>query len=173
MNQTQYAILGMLSLKPMSAYDMRKFSKQSIGFFWNESYGNLHKNIQTLNEEGYIQIESQLHDQRKTIVYEITKLGLTTLNDWLTVKPKDTVFKSEMLFKIFFASKQTHQELLKHLEAQRQQYLEVIPVFDHIAQTIPASNERSEQWLLTLDFGKRYSQLIIDWITSVLERETP
>src|SRR5438132_1157029 len=38
---TPYAVLGMLSLAPMSGYDIRKESETSIGYFWSESYGQL------------------------------------------------------------------------------------------------------------------------------------
>ena len=44
-SETQYAILSMLSIRPMSAYGLAKFAENSIGFFWNESYGNIYKHL--------------------------------------------------------------------------------------------------------------------------------
>ncbi|UCB53625.1 MAG: PadR family transcriptional regulator, partial [Candidatus Zixiibacteriota bacterium] len=41
-NKTEFAVLGLLSLSPMSGYDMKAFISQSIGYFWQESYGQLY-----------------------------------------------------------------------------------------------------------------------------------
>jgi len=35
---TKFALLGLLNIKKMSAYDLEKFAKETIGYFWNESY---------------------------------------------------------------------------------------------------------------------------------------
>ncbi|MGA9048227.1 MAG: PadR family transcriptional regulator, partial [Dehalococcoidia bacterium] len=41
-NKTKYAILGLLSLKPASGYDLKKTVDWNIGFFWNENFGHIY-----------------------------------------------------------------------------------------------------------------------------------
>ena len=39
--KSKYAILGMLSIEPMSGYDIKKEVEKSISNFWTESYGQI------------------------------------------------------------------------------------------------------------------------------------
>ena len=41
-NKTKYAILGLLSLAPMSGYDIKIITDNSIGHFWNENFGHIY-----------------------------------------------------------------------------------------------------------------------------------
>ncbi|MYF92724.1 MAG: PadR family transcriptional regulator, partial [Gemmatimonadetes bacterium] len=51
-NKSKYAIMGMLSIRPMSGYDMKKLIAQSISYFWNESFGQIYPTLKKLVEEG-------------------------------------------------------------------------------------------------------------------------
>ena len=55
---TPYAVLGMLSLSPMSGYDIRKESETSIGFFWSESYGQIYPALRELETRRLIRRRS-------------------------------------------------------------------------------------------------------------------
>jgi DNA-binding PadR family transcriptional regulator len=46
----------MLSLRPMSGYDIRKTVQESIRFFWSESYGQIYPALKRLG--GYKECES-------------------------------------------------------------------------------------------------------------------
>lgn len=48
---TKFALLDLLDIHKMSAYDLEKFAKESIGYFWNESYSNVHRTLNKLAEE--------------------------------------------------------------------------------------------------------------------------
>jgi len=73
---TPYAVLGMLSLAPMSGYDIRKESEQSIGYFWSESYGQIYPALRELKAEGLIRRRpGKSGGNRDRQVYEITERG--------------------------------------------------------------------------------------------------
>ena len=103
---TQAALLGMLSIKPMSAYEIEKFSKESIGFFWNESYGNIHKNLKKLHSENLVQIIESNNNRRSKTVYLISALGQRKLTYWIEHKPKETIIRDELLLKVFMSSEE-------------------------------------------------------------------
>jgi hypothetical protein len=42
MSTTPYAILGLLSIEPMSGYDIRANLEESLAHFWSESYGQIY-----------------------------------------------------------------------------------------------------------------------------------
>ena len=41
-SSSNYAILGLLAIEPMSGYDIRKFVREVLSNFWNESYGSIY-----------------------------------------------------------------------------------------------------------------------------------
>ena len=53
-NKTKYAILGVLSLKPGSVYDIKKFCDKGISYFWNENFGHIYPVLKQMEAEGVI-----------------------------------------------------------------------------------------------------------------------
>ncbi len=51
---TPNALLGLLSLEPMSGYDIRQMISRSIGYFWSESYGQIYPGLKRLAAEGLV-----------------------------------------------------------------------------------------------------------------------
>ncbi|WP_395805406.1 PadR family transcriptional regulator [Archangium minus] len=52
-NTCQFAILGMLCREPMSGYGLRQAIEQTVGHFWQESYGNLYPTLERMEAEGW------------------------------------------------------------------------------------------------------------------------
>lgn len=44
----------MLTIEPMTGYDMKRFCEQSLVHFWHESYGNLYPRLKRLERKGLI-----------------------------------------------------------------------------------------------------------------------
>ena len=62
---TRYAILGLLSLAPMSGYEIRKVAASSIGHFWSESYGQIYPTLRKLVAAGLAKPRSRRGRQRE------------------------------------------------------------------------------------------------------------
>ncbi len=56
---TPNALLGLLSLGPMSGYDIRQLISQSIGYFWSESYGQIYPGLKRLAAAGLVEKKTQ------------------------------------------------------------------------------------------------------------------
>ena len=52
--KSKYAILGMLSISPMSGYDIKKEVETSISNFWTESYGQIYPVLKSLIAEKFV-----------------------------------------------------------------------------------------------------------------------
>ena len=167
---TVYAILGLLAIKPMSAYELVKFSKETIGFFWNESYGNIHKNLRQLAEEGWVDLiraESQ-HRQKKT--YAITPAGRQHLRQWLKAPPEEVLLRDELLLKLFVSEKEDIAGLSDFVRQEAEEMQQAIQVLSGVRQSIAALDQdptRKELWLLTLDYGKSYAETRLAWCRQV------
>jgi len=112
MAKTSFAILGILTHGPQSGYDIKKHIGQSIGYFWQESYGQLYPALKTLVEQEYATMQVEKNDGKPDKkVYQITDRGKTALKAWLE-KPIESMPKvrHELLLKLFFG-KQTSTEV--------------------------------------------------------------
>src|ERR1035441_5918997 len=69
-------LLGLLAIEPMSGYDLGLTIRESIGHFWNESYGQIYPNLKKLAVEGFVtsKIERQKGKPDRH-VYSITRRG--------------------------------------------------------------------------------------------------
>ena len=103
-NTTRYAILGMLSRKAMSAYDIKKAMVESINYFWSESDGQLYPSLKRLTAEKFLTcVEETTAGGRSKKVYSITKQGLKVLKQWLASDNAQNPPRLEMLLKLFFS----------------------------------------------------------------------
>ena len=98
-------LLGLLSVAPMSGYDLGQAIRASVGFFWNESYGQIYPNLKRLAAEGFVTAKTERQkgkpDRR---VYSITKKGRERLAAWLAVAPQPEIPRNELLLKLFFGA---------------------------------------------------------------------
>jgi PadR family transcriptional regulator AphA len=101
---TGYVILGMLSWRPMSGYDIKSVVDHSTRFFWAASYGQIYPELQRLADAGLVAGEAEAGSPRRRIVYRLTPLGRKALRGWLAEEPRTFEQRDEGLLKLFFAS---------------------------------------------------------------------
>ncbi|NGZ75252.1 PadR family transcriptional regulator [Saccharibacillus alkalitolerans] len=169
-NTTHFAILGLLRIKPMSAYELVKFSKESIGLFWNESYGHIHKSIKQLETEGDVEVVEEAATGRRKIVYGVTGQGRERLDSWLVRPPEESVIRNELLMKVFVADESRIPQIVAFVEEELRASEEMTAVLAGIRSGIPAGHDRQTQlWLLTLDYGERYVRMTTEWCRHALD----
>jgi DNA-binding PadR family transcriptional regulator len=169
---TQAALLGILTIKPMSAYEIEKFSKESIGFFWNESYGNIHKNLNMLNSKELVQIIELNSSRRLKKVYQISALGQSKLTNWIEHKPKETLIRNELLLKVFMSSEEDIDVLIAHLNAEileLRNHLKVLEQIDVNVDNLPIGKFSKILWKVTIDNGMTYCRATIDWCERTIQ----
>ncbi|GCF10040.1 PadR family transcriptional regulator [Dictyobacter arantiisoli] len=104
-NKSRYAILGMLTIAPMSGYDLKKFTEKSMNYFWNENYAWIYPTLKQLEQEGLVVSSQEKQEGRPDRhLYTLTEQGRAELRRWLN---EPTVFhetpRNEHLLKMFFA----------------------------------------------------------------------
>jgi DNA-binding PadR family transcriptional regulator len=169
-SSTTYAILGLLTIKPMSAYELVKFSKETIGFFWNESYGNIHKNLKNLLDEGWVDLLQDQSDPRGKKTYAINLAGRQQLGDWLASPPEEVLLRDELLLKLFVSEQKDLGSVVAFVEREAKQMAEAVAVLEQVAQGIQVVDQdpiRKELWMLTLAYGKSYAQTRLAWCQEV------
>lgn len=117
--RSQFAVLAMLTLRPMTGYDLRRDIESSIGHFWQESFGQLYPTLANLEAEGLASSKVDDAGDRARQVYSITKKGRAKLRAWLSKTPARHVERNELLLKLFFASEVEAAVPIAHLRDSR------------------------------------------------------
>lgn len=113
-------ILGFLSMKPLSGYDLKKLFTYSASYFWTADQAQIYRALKKLVEVGSVELPKQ--EQGITVdrkVYAITEKGRKILHDWI-VKPETSDFISRLPFvmHLFFSGSLVQEEQLAFLDAQ-------------------------------------------------------
>jgi DNA-binding PadR family transcriptional regulator len=117
-------ILGFLSYGEMSGYDIKQAFSNSIGFFYDASFGAIYPALRKLEEEGYVTKQEVIQSGKPNkILYSITEAGREAFRKEIQTPILPPVLRSDMLVKIFFGKSRTPEEqrelLQSCLEMQR------------------------------------------------------
>jgi len=165
LSNTSYVILGMLSLRPMSGYDIKQVADLSVRHFWAISYGQIYPELKNLVDAGLVSpADTSVGDRRRT-VYSLTRSGEEALADWAAISHEVPVeIRDEMLLRLFFADQLTPGEraTLLHNMAGRH---------DRVADQLRAKPEQANCRGDVREFGIAFHEFCAGWFTKLAERE--
>ncbi|KNY29319.1 PadR family transcriptional regulator [Pseudobacteroides cellulosolvens] len=172
-NKTRYAILGVISMKPCSGYDIKKFCDKTISHFWNENFGHIYPVLSQLEKEGLINL-SDSSEGCKRKIYEITDKGRKEFCEWLMQPFEPQPPRSELLLKLSFGNyipKENVIEMMKEVkkihESKLKEYKQMEESFlnDENAKKHP----QYAYWLAPLRYGIVASEAALKWCEETIE----
>lgn len=170
---TPDALLGVLSMAPMSGYTIRSVIAQSIGNFWNESYGQIYPALKKLTAEGLVQKKTERQKGRPDRnVYSLTEKGRERLTAWLMVPAAAEVPRNELLLKLFFGSHAPVSASKENVAAFVARQQEAVARYAEIAKELRRERPHDPQarfWLMTVSYGRHYSEALVRWGTETLK----
>ncbi|WP_139491373.1 PadR family transcriptional regulator [Brevibacillus dissolubilis] len=114
-------ILGFLNYKEMSGYDIKQFFSNSIGFFYDASYGAIYPALRKLEQDGYVTKREILQSGKPNkIMYSITEKGKEYFHQEMDTDLQAPVLRSDMLVRMFFSGLRTEEEQSELLETSLQ-----------------------------------------------------
>jgi len=164
---TPFAVLGMLSIAPMSGYDIRKESETSIGYFWSESYGQIYPALRELKAQGLIRRRpGKSGGNRDRQVYEITERGHGALAAWRAEPPRETPYRNELLLKLFFGRADAVAHEPGWIETLLTEQKAALREFERIRKQIEKEQHDHVSvpfWLIALSYGEHHARAILRW----------
>lgn len=123
-NMSRFVLLGLLDMRPMTGYDIKKILEFSFRDIWSESYGNIYPTLQKFLKDGLAEKTTEKQDGKPDrIVYHITSSGKEKLVGWLKKPYEKRHIRDEFLIKILFGYLLNIENNL-HLVRSYQQSLE-------------------------------------------------
>lgn len=129
LSTTAYAVLGMLALRPFSAYELTQQMQRSLDYCWPTSERSLYDQPERLVSAGLaVLIDDDTSDKRR---YGITPAGRDALRDWLATDTAMPRFQNEPLLRVLLADQGSVEDLRRvlsdlrmHLDVRRRLGLE-------------------------------------------------
>lgn len=171
-----HALLGLLHYRPATGYELKTAFNDSIHFFWDATLPQIYRTLNQMEENGWL-IAKVEHQKKKPTkkIYRVTAAGIGELRRWLAEPVASAEPRLPTLIKVFFGSQMTRERLVDHLRQWRDQHAAMLEKFDKEVEPVIAqygkligSPEEARNWGLTLDFGRRYARMVVDWCDAAL-----
>lgn len=116
MTTSSYAVLGLLSIRPWSAYELARQAARSLRFAWPKSERHLYTEPKKLVALGYATMrEEPAGSTRTRKVYTITDAGRRALAEWATTDASPPTFEGEAMVRLLFAEHGSSDDLTRTL----------------------------------------------------------
>ena len=100
---TSYAVLGLLSVRSWTTYELAKQVQRSLNWFWPRAERKLYDEPKQLAARGYAVATERYTGKRRSREYAITDEGRAALAQWLGEPPAPRTLEFEGMVKVFFA----------------------------------------------------------------------
>jgi PadR family transcriptional regulator, regulatory protein AphA len=172
-----HSLLGLLSYRSATGYELKTAFNKSIHFFWNAALPQIYRTLKQMEEKGWLTVTVAHQDGKPSRkIYHVTEAGKEELRRWLEEVPEIPEPRDPMLIKIFFGHQMDPGNFISHLQRWREYHAgllmkfdeEITPIIDQYAKMTGAI-EDARYWSLTLDFGRRHAEMVINWCDQILK----
>lgn len=107
-----YAILGLLSWKPLSGYDLKKLISESDLFYWSGNNNQIYNSLVRLHQDSFVTQQVQPQESRPPRkIYSITEKGREALRKWVQSNVELPELRNTFLIQLAWADQLTGQEI--------------------------------------------------------------
>jgi len=159
-------LLGLLTIGPMSGYDLGQAIRTSVGFFWNESYGQIYPNLKNLAAEGLVTSKTERQKGKPDRhIYSITKRGRERLAAWLAIAPQAEIPRNELLLKLFFGAQVPAEILIGYVETMVEIERALVRKCIEAGKAVSAQEQYPDTpyWKMTARFGQLELEAHLRW----------
>jgi PadR family transcriptional regulator AphA len=164
---TSYAILGWLSVRPWSTYELAKQMRANLSLFWPRAESRLYEEPKNLVARGLATRERSHLGRRPRTVYRITEAGRRALAEWQSHPSAPPSLDFEGLVRLYFAGSATPADMRAAVDSARA-HAETIFAEGGAAMAAYLSGrhpfpQRAQFSGFIADFLWSYAELLSDW----------
>ena len=171
---TSHALLGLLSLRSWTTYELAKQVQKSLGWFWPRAERKLYDEPKRLVAAGLAKAANETTGSRPKTVYSVTAKGRRALKAWLAEPPAPPTLEFEGMVKVFFADGGTLEQLRANLtsiaETAETRLADLRDKIDENASGDVPFPERLPLNTLGLRFIVDHEQAIANWARWALDQ---
>jgi DNA-binding PadR family transcriptional regulator len=164
---TSFALLGLLSVRPWTTYELANQTKRSLRFFFPRAERHLYAEAKRLADAGLATSDTGFTGKRRSTTYAITPAGRRALRGWFRTTPAPPVLESEVLVRAFFADAGRPEDLVVALQSARADARGAQQELAAMAQSWLDGSapfpERAAMGALTMRFVADFHRLVEEW----------
>jgi PadR family transcriptional regulator, regulatory protein AphA len=126
LSSTSLAVLGLLALRPWSAYQLTQQIHRSLRYMHPASERNLYAEPKRLAAAGLVRVRQEVVGRRSRTIYEITPAGRDTLRRQMRTPPRPPQLEFDVMQRLVFADQGSKQDLLDALDVTSRQVEELL-----------------------------------------------
>lgn len=165
---SSYAVLGLLSIKPWTGYELTQQATRSLRFAWPKSERLLYAEPKKLVEQGMATSREESVGKRSRAVYTITDEGRAALATWMSTSPQPPVLEAESLLRLLFAENGTTEDLIAALDAMAEyaaeMFEQVTAINNGYLQGEHPFPQRTHLSVLFATFQLELFDLMVRWV---------
>lgn len=167
-------VLGLLSKKALTVYDIKVAMEKSINRFYSNSLGSINPAIKKLEREHLITRTEVVENNRLKKVYDITDKGKEAFRNWMAEPITQGRLKDEVLIRVFFLGDTDAVERKKLITDYIQELNKSKEELEVLQEQIRSSDLSAEQLqevrfqMATLQFGIDYMAFKQTWFQGLL-----
>jgi PadR family transcriptional regulator, regulatory protein AphA len=166
------ALLGLLTIEPMSGYDLGHAVRASLGHIWSESYGQIYPSLKRLAADGLVDRKTEKRKGKPDRhIYSITKKGRERFAKWLAVPPQPEIPRNEMLLKLFFGAQVPAQILIGNVERMVERRRTLLQKFQQVERDEIGRNSQYPDapfWRMAARYGQIEMEAHLQWAEETL-----
>ena len=165
----RYTILGLLSWKPSSGYDLKRIISDSEVFYWSGNNNQIYKSLIELQKEGLVTYQVQVQESLPAKkIYSITDKGLSELYQSLLAAPEVPELRKGFLIQLAWAEIMSDEEILSLLGKYENEIASRLWMYQAQAARSGNSPDRSQRekylWKRIADNLVAATQTELDWV---------
>lgn len=146
----KFAILGILSWKPSTGYELKKIFEESSFLYWSGNNNQIYKSLIKMEAE-YLVTSEIIHQDNSPSkkIYTITKEGLKELKEWISSSPEAPEIKKTFLVQLAWSDILSDQELNKlFLNYENELKLQLVMQVEKNKRSLYSPNRSTRENLL-------------------------
>jgi PadR family transcriptional regulator AphA len=167
----KHALLGILTIHPMTGYELKQFFDSSVQHFWNAELSQIYPTLKSLEELGYVDKRVEVQESRPNRkIYEITTSGRDEFARWVRAPQPPADLRDPFMIKIFFGTELPMEDVLVLLRRQMEEQQKVLAFSETVLREKIRENVKQHDsprhglfWTLTLEMASAYRRAYIDW----------
>ena len=167
-SQTETAVLGALSVMPMTGYALREAIREVLGHFWSESFGQIYPALADLEQRGDVRRAGSGRTGAST--FAITPAGEARLKELLGEPVQEVPPRNGLMLRLFFGRQLGPQACRSLVLGARAEAERRLAQFEAIRREPPEEETAQDRpyWLLTISAGEHSARAAIDWADEAL-----
>lgn len=150
-------ILGILSRKERTGYDIKNILETQLSYFYDGTYGMIYPTLRKLEAEGKIKKEVVIQEGRPNKnVFAITEAGREEFATYFESDVDDETVKSDLLMRLFFAQDLSDESLQPLLAEEIARKEEKIQQLHDNLQTWKDDGGLTSTQEITIKYGLAY-----------------